>query len=171
LDKRALRNLFGYISQDPVLFNDTVRNNLWLASPDATEEEMIDALRAANAWEFVEKMPEKLDTRVGERGGNLSGGQRQRVAIARAILKNPDVMILDEATSALDSESERSVQEALDHLLENRTAIVVAHRLSTVNNADRIIVLQDGQIIEQGSHEELLSIKGVYQNLVHLQNV
>jgi len=171
MDKQALRNLFGYISQDPVLFNDSIRNNLLLASPSATEKEMIKALQAANAWNFIQNMPEGLETVVGDRGGNLSGGQRQRVAIARAILKNPAVMILDEATSALDSESEKSVQDALDRLMKNRTAIMVAHRLSTVNQADKIVVLQDGQIVEQGSHAELMAEDGVYQNMVRLQNV
>jgi subfamily B ATP-binding cassette protein MsbA len=171
MDKQALRNLFGYISQDPVLFNDTIRNNLLLAAPEATESEMISALEAANAWVFVQAMPEGLETTVGDRGGNLSGGQRQRIAIARAILKNPAVMILDEATSALDSESEKSVQDALDNLMVNRTAIMVAHRLSTVNKADRIVVMQDGQIMEQGSHQELMAQKGVYEHMVRLQNV
>lgn len=171
MDKQALRNLFGYISQDPVLFNDSIRNNLLLAAPSASEGGMINALKAANAWNFVEAMPEGLETTVGERGGNLSGGQRQRIAIARAILKNPAVMILDEATSALDSESEKWVQDALDRLMENRTAIMVAHRLSTVNQADKIVVLQDGQIVEQGTHNELIAKKGIYDNMVRLQNV
>lgn len=171
MDKQALRNFFGYISQDPVLFNDSIRNNLLLAAPSASEGGMINALKAANAWNFVEAMPEGLETTVGERGGNLSGGQRQRIAIARAILKNPAVMILDEATSALDSESEKWVQDALDRLMENRTAIMVAHRLSTVNQADKIVVLQDGQIVEQGTHNELIAKKGIYDNMVRLQNV
>ena len=171
MDKQALRNLFGYISQDPVLFNDTIRNNLLLASPQASEEEMIKALKAANAWEFVDAMTLGIDTRVGDRGGNLSGGQRQRIAIARAIVKNPAVMLLDEATSALDSESERSVQEALDSLMKDRTAIVVAHRLSTINKSDNIVVMQNGQIVEQGAHHELLAREGVYHNMVRLQNV
>jgi len=171
MDKQALRNLFGYISQDPVLFNDTIRNNLLLAAPTASEKQIIEALEAANAWDFVKAMPEGLDSVVGDRGGNLSGGQRQRIAIARAILKNPAVMILDEATSALDSESERWVQDALDRLMKNRTAIMVAHRLSTVNEADQIVVLQEGVIVEQGSHQELIEQKGMYENMVRLQNV
>lgn len=169
--KSELRRLFGYISQDAILFNDTIRRNLWIADPDASEEDMIKALKMANAWGFVKKMELGLDHSVGERGGGLSGGQRQRIAIARAILKNPPVMLLDEATSALDSASEQLVQEAFDRLLEGRTAIIIAHRLSTIQSADEIIVMKDGEIIERGTHIELVDFGGEYCKFVELQNV
>jgi subfamily B ATP-binding cassette protein MsbA len=169
--KTDLRTLFGYISQESILFNDSIRNNLLVAKPTATEEEMNEALRMANAEEFVEKFEKGIDTRVGERGGNLSGGQRQRIAIARAILKDPPVLLLDEATSALDSASEKLVQEAFDRLLEGRTAIVIAHRLSTIQNADQIIVMKNGHIIERGNHIELIDLGGEYCKFVELQNV
>ena len=165
-----LRNQMAIVPQDVFLFGGTIRENIAYGKPDATEEEIIEAAHQANAWEFIQGFPEKLDTIVGERGVQLSGGQRQRVAIARAVLKNPKILILDEATSALDSESERLVQDALDKLMEGRTSIVIAHRLSTVRNADKIVVLDKGRVVEQGTHEELVQIEnGVYHNLSELQ--
>ena len=153
-----------------MLFNTTIWENILYGNLAATDEEIVEAAKAANVMEFAQKLPDGLDTIVGERGNSLSGGQRQRVAIARAILKNPKILILDEATSALDTESERLVQEALDRLMRGRTAFVIAHRLSTIQNADRIIVLQQGKLVEQGTHEELLALpNGVYQYLHSVQ--
>ena len=152
------------------MFGGSIRENIAYAKPDATEEEIINAAKKANAWQFIRKFPEGMDTKVGERGVKLSGGQRQRVAIARAILKDPAILILDEATSSLDAESEALVQEALDKLMKNRTTIIIAHRLSTIRKVDRIYVLKDGEIVEKGSHEELsLQENGFYANLVRLQ--
>ena len=145
------------VMQDVFLFGGTIRENIAYGKPGASEEEIIDAAVQANAWDFIRSFPDKLDTIVGERGIQLSGGQRQRIAIARAVLKNPKILILDEATSSLDSESERLVQEALEKLMHGRTSVVIAHRLATVRNADKIIVLDDGRIVEQGTHTELLS--------------
>jgi ABC-type multidrug transport system fused ATPase/permease subunit len=145
--------------------------NIRFGKPNATVEEVQEAAKKANAWEFISTFPEQLETEVGDRGIQLSGGQKQRIAIARAILKNPTILILDEATSALDSESERLVQEALEKLMEGRTSIVIAHRLSTIRNADQILVMQQGQIIERGKHEELIAQKGVYSELVQLQQM
>lgn len=165
-----LRNQMAVVPQDVFLFGGTIRENIAYGKPDATEEEIIDAANQANAWTFIEEFPDKLDTIVGERGVQLSGGQRQRVAIARAVLKNPKILILDEATSALDSESERLVQEALDKLMLGRTSIVIAHRLSTIRQAHKIIVLDKGEIVESGTHDELVNIpEGVYHNLSDLQ--
>jgi ABC-type multidrug transport system fused ATPase/permease subunit len=148
----------------------SIRENIAYAKPNATEEELILAAKKANAWQFISKFPEGLDTLVGERGVKLSGGQRQRVAIARAILKDPSILILDEATSSLDAESESLVQEALDELMKGRTTIIIAHRLATIRKADRIYVLKDGEIVEQGHHQELLTVPdGFYANLVRLQ--
>jgi ATP-binding cassette, subfamily B, bacterial MsbA len=146
-----------------------VRNNIAYAKAGATDEEVAAAAKAANAWEFIERLPNGLDTFIGERGVLLSGGQKQRLAIARAILKNPPILILDEATSALDAASEKLVQEAVEKLMRNRTVIVIAHRLATVKNADRIAVLEHGKLIESGSHAELLQTKGVYHKLYELQ--
>jgi len=166
----ALRNQMAVVPQDVFLFGGSIRENIAYGKPEATEEEIKEAAMKANAWEFIKDFPEKLDTLVGERGVQLSGGQRQRVAIARAVLKNPRILILDEATSALDSESERLVQDALDKLMLGRTSIVIAHRLSTVRKADKIVVLDKGEVVESGSHQELLEIKdGVYRNLSELQ--
>lgn len=165
-----LRNQMAVVPQDVFLFGGSIRENIAYGKPDASEEEIIEAARKANAWEFINDFPEKLDTVVGERGVQLSGGQRQRVAIARAVLKNPRILILDEATSALDSESERLVQDALDKLMVGRTSIVIAHRLSTIRKADKIVVLDKGQVVETGSHAELLEIEnGIYRNLSELQ--
>jgi ABC-type multidrug transport system fused ATPase/permease subunit len=166
----ALRAQMAVVMQDVFLFGGTIRENISYGRPGATEEEIIDAAVQANAWDFVRTFPEKLDTVVGERGVQLSGGQRQRIAIARAVLKNPKILILDEATSSLDSESERLVQEALEKLMEGRTSLVIAHRLSTVRKADRIIVISDGRIVEQGTHAELIANgNGLYKTLTELQ--
>ena len=170
ISKKSLRNLMGLVTQDSILFNDTIRNNVSLGKDGATEEEVIDALKIANAWEFVKDLPQGMETNIGDSGNKLSGGQKQRLSIARAVLKNPPIMILDEATSALDTESERLVQKALENMMKNRTSIVIAHRLSTIQNADRIIVMQKGEIVEQGKHEELLAKKSVYQKLVEMQS-
>ncbi len=165
-----LRNQMAVVPQDVFLFGGTIRENILYGRPDASEKEIIEAAKKANAWEFIQGFPEGLDTLVGERGVQLSGGQRQRVAIARAVLKNPKILILDEATSALDAESERLVQEALDRLMEGRTSIVIAHRLATIRKADKILVLEQGKIKESGTHEELLELEnGLYQSLSALQ--
>ncbi len=166
----ALRDQMAVVPQDVFLFGGSIRENIAYGKPDATDNEIIEAAKQANAWEFIETFPEQLDTLVGERGVQLSGGQRQRVAIARAILKDPLILILDEATSALDSESERLVQEALENLMKGRTSIVIAHRLSTVREANRILVLDKGKLVEMGSHEELIAKNdGLYQSLSSLQ--
>ncbi|MDC8003619.1 ABC transporter ATP-binding protein [Aureisphaera galaxeae] len=167
----SLRGLLGLVTQDSILFNDTVRGNLHVAKESATDEEMIAALKVANAWEFVKELEHGLDTNIGDSGSKLSGGQKQRLSIARAVLKNPPIMILDEATSALDTESERLVQDALEKMMQNRTSVVIAHRLSTIQNADNIVVLSKGKIVEQGKHEELLAQKGVYHSLVEMQSL
>ncbi|MCH2196856.1 ABC transporter ATP-binding protein [Kordia sp.] len=171
LTKSSLRDLMGLVTQDSILFNDTIRNNVKLGKQDATDEQVIEALKIANAWEFVKDLPELLDHNVGDSGGKLSGGQKQRLSIARAVLKNPPIMILDEATSALDTESERLVQVALENMMKNRTSIVIAHRLSTIQNADLIVVMQKGEIVEQGTHEELISNNHVYSKLVQMQTI
>lgn len=166
-----LREHMAIVPQEVLLFSGTILENIRFGKPSATIEEVQEAAKKANAWEFISTFPEQLETEVGDRGIQLSGGQKQRIAIARAILKNPTILILDEATSALDSESERLVQEALEKLMEGRTSIVIAHRLSTIRNADQILVMQQGQIIERGKHEELIAQKGVYSELVQLQQM
>ncbi|WP_291779630.1 ABC transporter transmembrane domain-containing protein [Cecembia sp.] len=167
---RQLRSNIGIVPQEVLLFGGSIRENIAYAKPDASEEEIIEAAKKANAWQFISQFPEGLDTKVGERGVKLSGGQRQRVAIARAILKDPAILILDEATSSLDAESEALVQEALDELMKNRTTLIIAHRLATIRKVDRIYVMNEGRIVEQGSHEELaIQEEGFYANLVRLQ--
>ncbi|UKM64713.1 ABC transporter ATP-binding protein/permease [Flavobacteriaceae bacterium GSB9] len=166
----SLRKQLGIVTQDAILFNDTIKNNLKLGNDNATDEAVIEALKIANAWEFVKDLPEGIETNIGDSGNKLSGGQKQRLSIARAVLKSPPIMVLDEATSALDTESERLVQVALENMMKNRTSIVIAHRLSTIQNADEIVVLNKGQIVEQGKHNELIAKKGVYQKLVEMQS-
>jgi len=166
-----LRKLIGIVNQESILFNDTVRNNIAFGRPDKTLEEVVEAAKAANAHEFIHVMEKGYETEVGERGGKLSGGQKQRISIARALLRNPQILILDEATSALDSHSEKVVQEALEVLKMNRTSLVIAHRLSTVIHADKIVVLEKGKIVEMGTHLELLSNGGLYSSLIQLQEL
>ena len=170
ITKHSLRHLMGLVTQDSILFNDTIKNNILLGDEDATENQVIEALKVANAWEFVKDLPQGIQTNIGDSGNKLSGGQKQRLSIARAVLKNPPIMILDEATSALDTESERLVQVALENMMKNRTSIIIAHRLSTIQNADDIIVMQKGVIIEQGQHQKLLKNKGVYDKLIAMQS-
>jgi ABC-type multidrug transport system fused ATPase/permease subunit len=170
-DLNYLRQHMAIVPQDVLLFSGSILENIRFGNTDATEQEVIEAAKKANAWEFIDSFPEKLATEVGDRGIQLSGGQKQRIAIARAILKNPQILILDEATSALDSESERLVQDALDKLMKGRTSVVIAHRLSTIRNADNIIVLQHGDILESGTHQELIEKKGLYADLVALQTM
>ena len=167
---RELRGRMAIVPQDVLLFGGSIRDNIAYGRPDATEAEVMEAARKANAHDFIGAFPEGYETRVGERGVQLSGGQRQRVAIARAILRDPAILILDEATSSLDSGSESLVLQALDRLMEGRTSLVIAHRLSTVRSADRIFVLKDGAVVEEGTHEELLARpEGVYRTLSLLQ--
>ena len=165
----SLRSLMGMVSQRSILFNDTVFNNIALGVENATEAEVIEAAKIANAHEFISKLPEGYHTNIGDSGGKLSGGQQQRLSIARAVLKNPPIMILDEATSALDTESEKLVQDALYKLMKNRTSIVIAHRLSTIQHADEILVVHEGEIAERGTHQELVEKKGIYTKLTELQ--
>jgi subfamily B ATP-binding cassette protein MsbA len=169
--KKSLYGLTGMVTQDSILFNDSVRNNIALGNPKATLEQIKEAAKIANATEFIEKLEKGYDSIIGEGGNKLSGGQKQRLSIARAILKDPDILILDEATSALDTGSEKMVQEALENLMKNRTSLVIAHRLSTIQKADLIVVLNHGKIVETGTHSELLAKKAVYKNLVELQTL
>lgn len=169
LEIKSLRRLMGIVTQETILFNDTVRNNIAYGLEGARDDDVVAAARTANAHDFITGLPSQYDTPVGERGTRLSGGERQRIAIARAILKNPPILILDEATSSLDTESERLVQEAIEHLLKGRTVLVIAHRLSTVRNADRIIVMEKGVIAEQGTHDELMNLGGTYRHLYDIQ--
>ena len=164
-----LREKMGIVNQEPILFNDTIFNNIAFGIEGATQEQVVEAAKIANAHEFIEATPDGYDTVIGDRGSKLSGGQRQRISIARAILANPPILILDEATSALDTESERLVQEAITRVMKNRTSIIIAHRLSTIVHADVICVMQEGEIVEQGSHEQLLALNGVYKKLYDLQ--
>ena len=167
----SVRRQMGIVTQESILFNDTIFNNIAFGKPDASAEEVMQAARIANAHDFILETPEQYQTLVGERGSKLSGGQRQRISIARAVLKNPPILILDEATSALDSESERLVQEALTNLMKNRTSVVIAHRLSTVQHADEIVVVQQGKITERGRHEDLVEQGGLYSKLTAMQTV
>lgn len=171
MSKKSLRNLMGLVTQDSILFNDTVAKNISLGNENATLKEITEAAKIANAHEFITELPEGYETNIGDSGNKLSGGQKQRLSIARAVLKNPPIMILDEATSALDTESERLVQDALEKMMRNRTSIVIAHRLSTIQKANNIVVLQKGEIVEQGSHDELLGKNGTYKKLVEMQSL
>ena len=168
-DPRSLRQKIGAVMQEPVLFAESIADNIRYGRPQAGDEEVRQAARDANAATFIEAFPEGYDTLVGERGVRLSGGQKQRVAIARAVLKDPRILILDEATSALDAESEHLVHEALDRLMEGRTTIVIAHRLSTVRKADRVVVLDQGAVVEAGTHNDLMGTDGLYRRLVERQ--
>ena len=167
---KSLRSLIGMVTQESILFNDTIKNNILIGDPAASEETLIKAAKIANAHEFIDSLPEKYLTNIGDGGNKLSGGQKQRLAIARAIIKNPPILILDEATSSLDSESEKSVQVALKNVMKNRTSIVIAHRLSTISNVDKIIVMEKGKIIESGTHKELLNTNSNYKKLVEIQS-
>lgn len=167
----SLRKLIGVVTQDSILFNDSVQNNLLIGNPNATDEEVIEAAKIANAHEFIITLSEGYHTNIGDQGNKLSGGQKQRLSIARAVLKNPPIMVLDEATSALDTESEKLVQEALENLMSNRTSLVIAHRLSTIQKADQIVVMQNGEIIEMGTHSELISNNSNYKKLVEMQSL
>jgi len=169
-DLASFRRNIGIVPQEVILFGGTIRENIAYGKPGADESEIIAAARSSNSWEFISSFPDGLDTVVGERGIKLSGGQRQRIAIARALLKDPRILILDEATSSLDAESERLVQEALDKLMQGRTSIIIAHRLATIKEVDRIYVLEDGKIVESGTHEQLITQpEGVYSSLAKLQ--
>lgn len=170
ISKASLRGLMGLVTQKSILFNDTVNNNILIGNENASEADVINALKVANAWEFVKNLPKGIHTNIGDSGGKLSGGQQQRLSIARAVLKNPPIMLLDEATSALDTESESVVQNALENMMKNRTSIVIAHRLSTIQNADTIVVVNKGEIVEQGKHNELMAKQGTYYKLVQMQS-
>ena len=169
ISTRDLRALMGNVNQDPILFNDTIFNNIAFGVENATMEEVVAAARIANAHDFIMEKEQGYETNIGDRGQLLSGGQRQRISIARAILKNPPILILDEATASLDTESERMVQEALDYLMSNRTTISIAHRLSTIRKADEIIVMNEGRIVERGTHDELIEKNGYYKKLYEMQ--
>ncbi|MEO5648293.1 MAG: ABC transporter ATP-binding protein [Ginsengibacter sp.] len=167
----SLRNQMGIVTQEPILFNDTIANNISLGMDHASEDQIINAAKIANAYGFILQKEQGLHTNIGERGNKLSGGEKQRVTIARAVLKNPPILILDEATSSLDTESEKQVQDAINNLMSNRTSIVIAHRLSTIRNADEIIVLRKGEIVERGTHMSLMTLNGFYRKLVMMQEV
>ena len=168
---RSLRRQIGIVTQETILFNDTIRANIAYGNLSASQEKIEAAAIQAHAHEFIKHLPKGYDTIIGDRGMKLSGGERQRIAIARALLKNPPILILDEATSQLDSEAERIVQEALDRLIQGRTVFVIAHRLSTVRNAHRIVVIEKGRIVEEGSHSELISRDGLYKRLYSMQEI
>jgi ATP-binding cassette, subfamily B, bacterial MsbA len=167
----SLRSQISIVTQEPILFNDTIVANIALGKPDASKEEIIAAAKIANAYDFISTKEDGFETMIGDRGSKLSGGERQRLTIARAVLKNPPILILDEATSALDTESEKLVQDAINNMMQNRTSIVIAHRLSTIRHADEIIVLQKGEIVERGNHDELLAMDGYYRKLIEMQEV
>ena len=166
-----LRQLIGNVNQEAILFNDSFRNNISFGVAEATQEQVEAAARIANAHNFIMESEHGYDTNIGDRGNRLSGGQRQRISIARAVLKNPPILILDEATSALDTESERLVQQALEHLMKTRTTVAIAHRLSTIKNADEICVMHEGRIVERGTHDELLAMNGYYKKLNDMQSL
>ena len=166
---KSLRDLLGIVGQEVILFNDSIKNNIQYGLKNVNRDQIVAAAKMANAIEFIEDMPLGFETVIGEKGVKLSGGQKQRIAIARAILKNPPILILDEATSSLDTESEQLVQQAIEQLMKDRTVLVIAHRLSTVRNADKIIVMEKGRIIEKGKHSELYQKDGVYRRLYKLQ--
>ena len=166
---KSLRSLIGNVNQEAILFNDTIFNNIAFGVEGATMEQVVEAAKIANAHDFIMEKEQGYETNIGDRGSKLSGGQRQRISIARAILKNPPILILDEATSALDTESERLVQEALDRLTTSRTTIAIAHRLSTIKNSDEICVMHEGEIVERGTHEELIKLNGYYKKLNDMQ--
>jgi subfamily B ATP-binding cassette protein MsbA len=167
----SVRSKMGIVTQEPILFNDTISNNIALGTENASTVQVENAAKVANAHNFIRQKERSYQTNVGDRGSKLSGGERQRLTIARAVLKNPPILILDEATSSLDTESERLVQDAINNMMQNRTSIVIAHRLSTIRHADEIIVLQKGEIAERGTHDELLSKRGIYKRLVDMQEV
>jgi ATP-binding cassette subfamily B protein len=169
LQQAGLRAAIGIVPQDTVLFNDTLLYNIQYGRPDATPEQVVDAAQAAHIHDFIESLPDRYQTRVGERGLKLSGGEKQRVAIARAVLKNPRILVFDEATSALDSATEKGIQGELDRIAQGRTTLVIAHRLSTTMNADQILVLEQGRIVERGTHRELLDRGGLYATMWALQ--
>jgi subfamily B ATP-binding cassette protein MsbA len=171
LSLQSLRNQISIVTQEPILFNDTIASNICLGKQDATQTQIEDAAKVANAYQFILKKEERFNTNIGDRGSKLSGGERQRLTIARAVLKNPPILILDEATSSLDTESERLVQDAINNMMQNRTSIVIAHRLSTIRHADEIIVLSKGEIAERGTHDSLIASGGIYQRLVEMQEV
>jgi subfamily B ATP-binding cassette protein MsbA len=167
----SVRNLMGIVTQEPILFNDTIANNIALGVANVTDEQIEQAAKVANALQFITHKEAGFAENIGDRGNKLSGGEKQRLTIARAVLKNPPILILDEATSSLDTESERLVQDAINHMMQNRTTLVIAHRLSTIRHADEIIVLQKGEIAERGNHDELMSLNGQYRKLVDMQEV
>jgi ATP-binding cassette, subfamily B, bacterial MsbA len=169
ITQTSLRRQIGIVTQQTILFNDTVRNNIAYGSPEKTEEDIIRAAQAANAYDFIQRLPEKMDTLIGEQGVRLSGGERQRISIARALLKDAPILILDEATSSLDSDSEAEVQHALENLMQGRTTFIIAHRFSTIRKVDRILVLADGRIVEEGNHDHLMGLDGVYKRLYEIQ--
>ena len=169
--QESLRRKISLVSQDTVLFNDTIRENIALGKQGATDSEIVEAAKIANAHDFIVAATDGYNTNIGDRGAKLSGGQRQRLSIARAVLKNPEFLILDEATSALDTESEKLVQQALTRMLKGRTSVVIAHRLSTIQHADKIIVVDEGRIAEQGTHEQLIARGGIYAKLIEMQSL
>ena len=171
IDIQSFRNQIGYVQQEALMFRDTIFNNIAYSNPSATVEEVIHAADVANAHSFIAKLPDGYDTMLGERGTGLSGGERQRLSIARAVLKNPSILIFDEATAAVDSETEELIQTAIERLIRGRTTLMIAHRLSTLRKANKIIVVDKGEIIECGSHEELMALKGKYYKLIEIQSM